>query len=125
MTVVEQIQEKYPFLTKKQREVAAYMVADPERMSYTTLKEISRDTGITEMTILKTCDSLGFASFSDLKYEFRKYAAQQVEQLRSTLKQDPREIVQGLLNSGQMSQQQFNMLAQQANQIMSQMRGNK
>lgn len=50
---------------------------------------------------------------------------QQVEQLRSTLKQDPREIVQGLLNSGQMSQQQFNMLAQQANQIMAQMRGNK
>jgi hypothetical protein len=50
---------------------------------------------------------------------------QQVEQMRSTLKQDPREIVQGLLNSGQMSQQQFNMLAQQANQIMSQMRGNK
>ena len=82
MTVIERIQEKYPFLTKKQREVAAYMVADPERMSYTTLKEISKDTGITEMTILKTCDSLGFASFSDLKYEFRKYAAQQVEQLR-------------------------------------------
>lgn len=47
---------------------------------------------------------------------------QQVEQMRSTLKQDPREIVQGLLNSGQMSQRQFNMLAQQANQIMSQMR---
>lgn len=48
---------------------------------------------------------------------------QQVEQMRSTLKQDPRDIVQGLLNSGQMSQQQFNMLAQQANQIMAQMRG--
>lgn len=82
MTVIEQIQEKAPFLTRKQREVAAYMLADPERMSYVTLKEVSKDTGITEMTILKTCDSLGFASFSDLKYEFRKYAAQQMEQLR-------------------------------------------
>lgn len=47
---------------------------------------------------------------------------QQVEQMRSTLKQDPREIVQGLLNSGQMSQKTFNELAQQANQIMAQMR---
>lgn len=46
---------------------------------------------------------------------------QQVEQMRSTLKQDPREIVQGLLNSGQMSQKTFNQLAQQANQIMAQM----
>lgn len=50
---------------------------------------------------------------------------QQVEQMRSTLKQDPREIVQGLLNSGQMSQKTFNQLAQQANQIMAQLRGNK
>lgn len=86
MTVVEQIQEKYPFLTRKQREVAAYMLADPDRMSYITLKEISKDTGITEMTILKTCDSLGFASFSELKYEFRKYAAQQMERLRRDIK---------------------------------------
>lgn len=83
MTVIEQIQEKIPFLTRKQREVAAYMLADPDRMSYATLKEISKDTGITEMTILKTCDSLGFASFSELKYEFRKYAAQRMEQLRN------------------------------------------
>lgn len=82
MTIVEQIQEKYPFLTRKQREVATYMVSDPERMSYITLKEISTETGVTEMTILKTCDSLGFSSFSNLKYEFRKYCAQQMEQIR-------------------------------------------
>lgn len=31
---------------------------------------------------------------------------------------DPQQKVQELLNSGQMSQQQFNSLAQQANQIM-------
>ncbi len=82
MTVIEQIQEKYPFLTRKQREVADYMLEDPERMSYATLREISQDLSITEMTILKTCNLLGFASFSTLKYEFRKYAAQQLDLLR-------------------------------------------
>lgn len=82
MTVIEQIQEKCPFLTRKQREVADYMLEDPERMSYVTLREISQDLSITEMTILKTCSLLGFASFSALKYEFRKYAAQQLDLLR-------------------------------------------
>jgi len=82
MTVVEQIQAKYPYLTRKQRDVADYMLADPERMNYSTLKEISRGTGVTEMTILKTCSLLGFSSFSDLKYEFRKYTTQQLELLR-------------------------------------------
>lgn len=82
MTVIEQLQAKFPILTRKQREVADYMLEDPERMSYITLKEMSRETGVTEMTILKTCSLLGFSSFSTLKYEFRKYAAQQRELLR-------------------------------------------
>lgn len=41
----------------------------------------------------------------------------QVNDMKRTLKQNPKEIVQGLLNSGQMSQGQFNQLAQMANKI--------
>lgn len=82
MELMEQIRERYPFLTRKQREVADFMMEDAERMSYVTLKEMSQYLSITEMTILKTCSLLGFDSFSDMKYEFRKYAAQQLERLR-------------------------------------------
>lgn len=82
MTIIEQIQEKIPQLTRKQREVANYMLEDIDRMNYITLKEMSRETGITEMTILKTCGALGFSSFSGMKYEFRKYAAKQMEIFR-------------------------------------------
>ena len=89
MLVTEQLQEKQPFLTRKQREVVDYMLEDPERMSYVTLKEMSRETGVTEMTILKTCSLLGFSSFSALKYEFRKFAAQQMELLRHQVNESP------------------------------------
>lgn len=41
----------------------------------------------------------------------------QVNDMKRTLKQNPKDIVQGLLNSGQMSQNQFNQLAQMANKI--------
>lgn len=82
MPVIDQIKEKYPFLTRKQREVADYMLEDTDRMSYVTLKEMSKDTGITEMTILKTCSLLGFSSFSGMKYEFRKHASKQVDMIR-------------------------------------------
>lgn len=37
--------------------------------------------------------------------------------IRQTVK-DPRQVVQNLLNSGQMSQQDFNRLSQMANQLM-------
>ena len=47
----------------------------------------------------------------------------QAREMQRTFRGDPKQVVQQMLNSGQMSQQQFNALAQQANQIMAQMRG--
>lgn len=49
--------------------------------------------------------------------------ASQVREIQRTFQGDPRQTVQQLLNSGQMTQQQFNALSQQANAIMAQMRG--
>lgn len=43
---------------------------------------------------------------------------QQVQEIQKTFKGNPRDEVQKLLNSGQMSQTQFNALSQQAQQIM-------
>lgn len=48
----------------------------------------------------------------------------QAQELKKTINVNPREEVQKLLNSGAMSQSQFNSLSQQAQQIM-QLMGNK
>ena len=42
----------------------------------------------------------------------------QVQEIQKTFKGNPRDEVQKLLNSGEMSQSQFNALSQQAKQIM-------
>ena len=42
----------------------------------------------------------------------------QINQFRANFTGDPRQKVQELLNSGQMTQAQFNELSQRANQIM-------
>lgn len=48
---------------------------------------------------------------------------QQAQQLKQTIKGNPRDIVQNLLNSGQMSQAQFNSYSQIAQQVMQSMNG--
>lgn len=52
---------------------------------------------------------------------FSQFIAQ-VKQMQQTFQGDPRAEVQRLLNSGQMTQQQFNQLSQMANQVVSLMR---
>lgn len=46
-------------------------------------------------------------------------------QFKSTFNGNPQEEVQKLLNSGRISQEQFNQYAQQATQIQNMMNGNK
>lgn len=47
------------------------------------------------------------------------HIAQQARQFRGTFKGDPQQEVQRLLNSGQMTQEQFNSYAQIAQQVAS------
>ena len=76
LTIIELIQQKYPTMTKKQRVLADYMLASPESMSFMTMKELSSQTGVSEMTILHACTALGLANYNELKYEFRKYLSE-------------------------------------------------
>lgn len=49
---------------------------------------------------------------------------QQIKQFQQSLNgKDPHAIVQGLLDSGQMTQEQFNQLKQQAEQIVGMFKG--
>ena len=71
--IITQIDKHYLSMTKKQRQVADYIKENIDTMSFITLKEMSKELGITEITILNACKVLGYNSFNEVKYEVRKY----------------------------------------------------
>lgn len=73
MDVVSNIKEKYNDMTKTQRKIADYMLENPESMTFITLRELSAEVGVSELTVLNACSALGYENFNELKYEFRKY----------------------------------------------------
>lgn len=73
MNVIANIKERYDSMTKTQKKVLDYMLANPESMCFITLRELSAETEVSEPTILATCSALGYENFNELKYEFRKY----------------------------------------------------
>lgn len=73
LNLIDVIRGKYAFMTKKQRQLADYMVGNPSTMSFMTLKELAETVSMSEITILKACTMLGFGNYNELKYEFRKY----------------------------------------------------
>ena len=73
MEILKRIEDTYPKMTRKQKKIADYMVEHAENMAFITLRELSREVEITEITILNMCKALGYESFNEVKYEFRKY----------------------------------------------------
>ena len=55
MDILEHIQELYPTLTKKQKTIADYLIANPEEISYITLAQLSQQTQSSELTLLRFC----------------------------------------------------------------------
>jgi len=73
MAISEIIQKNYGKLTKKQRQIADYLLEKPMEVCYISLSDLSRRTGCSELTVLKFCKSLGFSGFLQLKQAFRSY----------------------------------------------------
>ena len=72
-TIAERLAAQYSHMTKKQRQLADYMLDNAEAMSFMTLKDLAAAVGISEMTVLHACTAWGYANYNELKYEFRKY----------------------------------------------------
>ncbi|MCI9025656.1 MAG: MurR/RpiR family transcriptional regulator, partial [Dorea sp.] len=74
MDIIMRIEEHYPSMTKKQRQISDYIKENIDTMTFITLRELSKELGVTEITILNTCKALGYKSFNEMKYEVRKYS---------------------------------------------------
>lgn len=84
MDLINIIEENYGDLTKRQREIADYMLTNPESICYISLKELSRRTTSSEVTILRMCKQLGFKNFLDLKKAFREHTKRVIKNLKGT-----------------------------------------
>ena len=84
MDILEHLQELYPTLTKKQKTIADYLIANLEEISYITLAQLSHQTGTSELTLLRFCKKLGCSSFLDLKEQFRDYTQKMIKQASSS-----------------------------------------
>lgn len=65
--IVERIQDEYSGLSGAQQRIAKYVIEHTENACFATLKEISRLTQTTEVTVLRFCSKFGFQGFQSFK----------------------------------------------------------
>ncbi len=65
--MLNEIDQALPQLSRAERTVAEWVLANPRATTTATVAEVARATGISEPTVIRFCRSLGVKGFSDFK----------------------------------------------------------
>lgn len=67
LTLVDEVRERYPSLSKSQKLIADSILENWEEIAFFTPKEFGKKLGISETTVIRFAQSLGYPSFSQLR----------------------------------------------------------
>lgn len=80
----QSINKNYHNLTRKQRDILDILLSNPENVCYISLKDLSEQSHVSEVTILRMCKRLGFQNFIELKQAFRSHTERLVKNFMET-----------------------------------------
>ncbi|MCI8659064.1 MAG: MurR/RpiR family transcriptional regulator [Lachnospiraceae bacterium] len=77
---VTRIRTQYASLSKKQKKIADFILANPDSASYSSITLLAKKLGTSTATISRFCQALSYKSFSEMKlYLGKKLVSSQVE----------------------------------------------
>ncbi|MDO6461535.1 MurR/RpiR family transcriptional regulator [Granulosicoccaceae sp. 1_MG-2023] len=106
-------------LSKAEREVAEWALANPQKTVSSTIAQLSAATGVSEPTIIRYCRSLGFSGFREFKLNLAQALAGESAQLCRDISADDsaddliHKITGGAINSLQLVRNQLDRAAAQ------------
>ena len=83
----DRIAKAYPGLTKSQKKAAEYIIRNPEEVAFSSLKPLAGKVRVSDATIIRLSNALGFSGFSELQEKLQSWMKAKFtpsEKLRST-----------------------------------------
>ncbi|AOT72557.1 MurR/RpiR family transcriptional regulator [Geosporobacter ferrireducens] len=72
MKILKNISMAMDQLSNKQKVIARYLMQNKDKIGFMTLKELSEEINVTEVTILNFCKCIGIDSFTEMRKEFQE-----------------------------------------------------
>ncbi|TMV49961.1 MurR/RpiR family transcriptional regulator [Paenibacillus mesophilus] len=71
-TIEQLVKGEYEGLSAAQKKVAEYLLLHPDECALLTAKQISREAGVSETTVIRLSYALGFGNFSEMQQRLRE-----------------------------------------------------
>ena len=88
MNILEIIEKNITELSRKQQIIAQFVIDNKNSVGFMSLKEMSSEIGVSEVTILNFCKNIGVDSFIQLKKDFQNVIKEELHipnEIRSSL----------------------------------------
>lgn len=72
-TIQKAVKERFETLSAAQQKVADYLLRHTEECTLLTAKQISRNAGVSETTVIRLSYALGFGSFTEMQQRMREH----------------------------------------------------
>lgn len=90
MTIIDDILGNMEKLSNKQKIIAEYLIINSAKVGFMSLKDMSSEIGVSEVTILNFCKSIEVDSFTELKKLFQELVKKQLQipnEIKSSLQE--------------------------------------
>ena len=72
--IIALIKQKKNSLSKSHRKISDFVVNSPEKTAYMTVAKLSKETGVSEATVVRFAEKLGFSGYSEFQKGLLAYA---------------------------------------------------
>lgn len=80
--LVLKIKKLMPLLSKSEQAVASYICAYPEKVIYLSIAALAENSGVSDPTVVRTCQKLGFTGYQNLKVTLAQNIATPLQSVR-------------------------------------------
>lgn len=101
-SVLSVLKQCYKELTSVEQKVAFYILSNPEKTIYMSVKQMANAVQTSEASVVRMCKTTGYGGFGNLKVELARDIGSQntlVERIKKKQYSSSREVLEGTLNN--------------------------
>ncbi|MED4173390.1 MurR/RpiR family transcriptional regulator [Halalkalibacterium halodurans] len=82
------IRASYSSFSEKEKQVADYILANPNKMIHSTINQVAEDLGVAEATVFRFCKRLGFQGYQAMKIALASEIVTPIQDIHETIQED-------------------------------------
>ncbi|MFC0524517.1 MurR/RpiR family transcriptional regulator [Pontibacillus salicampi] len=90
--VISRIKSYYRQMSEKEKQIADYILKDPNKIVHSTINQVSEDLGVADATVFRFCKTLGYKGYQALKISLASEVVNPIQDIHEKISEQDSEM---------------------------------